>query len=105
LRFIESRGFTRIIHRYLDEDAYVQLQVELARRPDAGDVIPGSGGVRKLRWTGLMTGKRGGLRVIYLARVDRDEIWMLAVYAKSERVSIPAHILLKIRNEIHDHDK
>ena len=63
--FIETKLFTRLVQEYLTDDEYQKLQVVLIERPDAGDVIPGTGGVRKLRWKAPGRGKRGGYRVIY----------------------------------------
>ena len=68
--------------------------------PEAGDVIPGSGGVRKLRWGVVGRGKRGGIRVIYYLRSRQGQIWMLTLYAKNVAENIPAHVLKKIREEI-----
>jgi len=72
----------------------------IAANPDAGDVIPGSGGCRKVRWTRAGVGKRGGVRVIYFNRRVSGEIWLLVIYAKSVRGSIPASILKAIREAI-----
>jgi hypothetical protein len=69
-------------------------------RPDAGDVVPGSGGVRKLRWGLRQHGKRGGVRVIYYWKQSDDEIWMLTIYAKNEVSNIPAHVLRRIAEEL-----
>ena len=98
--FIETSVFTKFITKYLSDDEYVGLQSFLLKYPDAGKIIRGTGGVRKLRWAAPGKGKRGGLRVIYYWQVGQDEIWMLTVYGKSERESIPAHILKKIAEEI-----
>ena len=68
--------------------------------PEAGDVIPGSGGVRKLRWGVAGRGKRGGLRVIYFLRLRNEEIWMLTLYTKTVADNIPAKMLKKIKEEI-----
>jgi len=100
LTFIETRLFTSLIQQYLADDEYSALQQALITRPDAGDVIRGSGGVRKLRWGVAGRGKRGGVRVIYYLMSRRDEIWMLTVYAKNEEASIAGHILRKIKEEI-----
>lgn len=98
--FIETAVFTKFITRYLSDDEYLGLQTFLAKYPDAGMIVRGTGGVRKLRWATPGKGKRGGLRVIYYWQVDQNEIWMLTVYGKSEQESIPAHILRKIAEEI-----
>lgn len=66
--FIESVAFDRMRANYLDDDEYRELQEFLMLNPVAGVVVPGSGGVRKLRWARGGTGKRGGLRVILRAR-------------------------------------
>ena len=98
--FIETSVFTKFVTKYLADDEYLGLQNFLLKYPDAGKIIRGTGGVRKLRWAVPGKGKRGGLRVIYYWQVMQDEIWMLTVYGKSERESIPAHILKKIAEEI-----
>lgn len=98
--FIETSIFTKLIEKYLADDEYLGLQTFLLKHPDAGDIIRGTGGVRKLRWRVAGKGKRGGIRVIYYWQVSADEIWLLTVYGKSDRESIPAHILKKIAEEI-----
>jgi len=72
----------------------------LVEHPEVGAVVPGSGGVRKVRWRRDGEGKRGGLRVIYYLKRSESEIWMLTVYAKNERETIPAHTLRQIAEEI-----
>lgn len=75
----------------------------LAANPLAGDVIPGSGGCRKVRWGRAGMGKRGGTRVIYFNRLENGMIWLLVIYAKAVRGNIPAHLLKAIKEEI-EHD-
>jgi len=72
----------------------------LIRDPETGDLIPGSGGVRKVRWGVRGRGKRGGIRVIYYARTRQGQIWMLTLYAKNVAETIPAHVLRQIKEEI-----
>ena len=72
----------------------------LASNPNAGDVIPGSGGCRKVRWSRPGSGKRGGVRVVYFKRLSAGEIWLLLLYAKSTRADVPPHLLKQIRKEI-----
>lgn len=74
------------------------------KNPEAGDVIPGSGGVRKLRWRGPGRGKRSGYRIINFIGAIPGTIWMLTMYPKNITENIPAHILRKIRKEI-ENDK
>jgi hypothetical protein len=100
--FVETRLFTRLIGEHLSDEEYLELQLAIARNPEAGPIIPGSGGVRKLRWARRGRGKRGGLRVIYYVRTRAGVIWMLTVYAKGVTESIPAHVLRQIRKEIED---
>jgi hypothetical protein len=70
--------------------------------PKAGDVIPASGGIRKVRWSRAGSGKRGGVRIIYFNQLANGEIWLLLIYSKSARENIPAHVLRAIREEIED---
>jgi hypothetical protein len=98
--FVETRLFTRLVGEYLDDDEYLALQNALTANPEAGTVIPGSGGVRKLRWATTGRGKRGGVRIIYFLKVQAAVIWMLTMYAKNETDSIPATMLRRIRQEI-----
>lgn len=72
------------------------------QNPEAGRIIRGSGGVRKLRWRRAGAGKRGGLRVIYFVRYQPNEFWMLALYAKSRRENVPAHILKRLKEAFRD---
>ena len=74
----------------------------LAANPGAGDVIPGSGGCRKVRWSRAGSDKRGGVRVVYFTRLAAGEIWMLLVYAKSVKDDIPGYLLREIRKEVED---
>jgi len=102
LTFIETPLFTRLVTDYLSDDEYRQLQTALVENPEAGAVIPQSGGVRKLRWSLRGRGKRGGLRVIYYVRSRHGVIWLLTLYPKNVAENISAHTLRKIRKEIED---
>jgi mRNA-degrading endonuclease RelE of RelBE toxin-antitoxin system len=100
MEFIETSIFTKLIYTYLTDDEYVGLQGFMLKYPEAGKIVPGSGGVRKLRWSIAGKGKRGGVRVIYYFKKHEDEIWMLTIYGKSEMENIPAHILRQIAEEV-----
>ena len=100
ISFVETKLFTRLIGDLLGDDEYALLQKALIANPELGDVIPGSGGVRKMRWSAIGRGKRGGLRVIYFLRTRQGQIWMLTVYPKNVADTIPAHVLRQIKDEI-----
>ena len=80
----ETSAFTKAISDLLDDDRYAALQEMLAENPDAGDLIPGTGGLRKLRWAVPGRGKRGGMRIIYYWVMPKDQIFMLLVYRKNQ---------------------
>ena len=100
ISFIETKLFTRLVQEYLSDDEYLRLQQALLTDPEAGAIIPGSGGVRKLRWGVAGRGKRGGVRVIYFLRTKQGQIWMLTLYAKNVTENIPANVLKQIKDEI-----
>lgn len=97
--FVETPIFTRRIQQHLSDEDYARLQAFLAERPDGGDLIKGSGGMRKLRWAGSGRGKRGGLRIIYYWWVAKDRISLLLIYPKNEQDDLTAEQLklLKIQ--------
>ena len=98
--FIETSNFSKLLPKYLTDDEYRALQSLLMQRPGAGAVIKGSGGVRKVRWAPSGSGKSGGVRVIYYWKKSEDEVWMLTLYHKSERSTIPGHALRQIAEAI-----
>ncbi|MEX2530043.1 MAG: type II toxin-antitoxin system RelE/ParE family toxin [Gemmatimonadota bacterium] len=84
----ETSVFTRRIQKILDAESYRLLQLHLLHLPDSGDIIPGSGGIRKIRWAPTGSGKRGGARVIYYWAVDADIVLMLFAFQKNERADL-----------------
>ncbi len=97
--FVESPLFSRLVNDYLSDVEYSHLQWFLMKDPGVGDIIRGSGGVRKLRWSAKGKGKRGGLRIIYYWHEKLHEIWLLTLYAKNEAEDIPVGLLKKIREQ------
>ena len=81
--FIETPTFTRLVLALLDDDEYRELQNDMMQAPERGDIIPGGGGIRKLRYGVQGRGKSGGVRVIYYWIKDKHQIYMLVVYPKS----------------------
>ncbi len=100
LTAIETPAFTRLWPDYWSEEERGNFVAWLAGHPDAGDVIPGSGGCRKVRWTRPGSGKRGGVRVIYFNRIEIGRIWLLLIYSKGVRDTIALDVLKAIRETI-----
>jgi hypothetical protein len=86
VEFLEAPLFTQLLAEYLNDDDYRDLQTFLARDPEAGDIISGTGGFRKLRWRDRRRrkGKRGGLRIIYYYLISDTQIWLMTLYDKDE---------------------
>ncbi len=84
----------------MGDDEYRLFQQHLMENPMKGDVVKGSGGVRKIRWAVNNKGKSGGIRVIYYFKSNASETWLLTLYSKRETETIPAHILKQIAEEI-----
>jgi hypothetical protein len=85
---LETRAFTQRLTRLLSDDEYRRLQLALVADPLAGDLIPGTGGIRKLRWGSRGRGKRGALRVLYYFEPSRRRLLMLFVFEKNERADL-----------------
>jgi mRNA-degrading endonuclease RelE of RelBE toxin-antitoxin system len=98
MTIIETPIFTRRLKTILDDDQYRELQNELITRPDVGKVIPGSGGIRKLRWGGSGRGKRGGNRIIYYWFSQQEVILMLLIYPKTEQDDLTPDQLRTLKN-------
>jgi hypothetical protein len=98
--FIETPIFTRRIQEILSDDEYPLLQQALSASPDAGKIIPGSGGLRKIRWRFPGAGKRGGIRVIYYAWKETSKILFLFVFSKSEQDNLTPAQLKQIRSMV-----
>ena len=104
LTVIETPAFQRLWPDYWTEQERAEFAVWLAQHPDAGEVVPRAGGVRKVRWSRAGTGKSGGVRVIYFNRLRKGEIWLLLIYAKSVADNIPANILRDLKKEFDNAD-
>ena len=97
--FIETSIFTKEIQHLLPDDNYRMLQTVLMLRPDAGNLIRGSGGLRKIRWSLPGTGKRGALRIIYYWNTP-DSIFMLFAYKKTEQEDLTVEQLKLLRRTV-----
>jgi hypothetical protein len=97
---IETSVFTRQVLDLLSEDDYHQLQLSLVRSPDAGPLIKGGSGLRKIRWAIEGRGKRGGVRVIHFWAVPQDQLLLLFMYPKNERDDLTPDQLKRLRTII-----
>jgi hypothetical protein len=88
--FIETPVFTDLVERQLDDEPYRALQLTLLLRPEQGTVIPGSGGLRKIRWAAEGRGKRGGMRIIYFWEKTKATCYMLFLYRKNQQGDLTA---------------
>jgi hypothetical protein len=100
--FLETTSFTATVGNYLTDDEYRRLQDELLANPNAGDVMPRTGGFRKMRWADARRGKgrRGGLRVIYYWLLGDGQFWMFAIYDKDELENLTADQEKALHNAI-----
>ena len=96
--FIETPLFTKLIKDFLPDEDYRLLQQSLLLRPEAGNLIRASGGLRKIRWNLPGGGKRGGLRLIYYWDVPEDTIYMLLPYKKSKQDDLTPQQLRVLRD-------
>lgn len=90
MEFIEAPAFSHQLSGYLNDEQYWRLQEALGRNPETGDLIPGTGGFRKLRWADKRRGKgrRGGLRIIYYYFSSDKQIWLMTLYDKDEAADL-----------------
>lgn len=95
--FIELNSFAAVRDKYLSDDEFAALQLYLMEHPEDGDVIPRSGGCRKLRWAVRGRGKRGGVRVIYFLRLDSGQIVLVTMYGKNVQENIDPKLLKRMR--------
>lgn len=100
--FIETPIFTRQIEDALSLDDYRALQFALALRPEQGTVIPGSGGLRKIRWSSGGKGKRGGLRAIYYWDPMASVIYLLFVYPKNQQEDLTPDQLRRLKRIVEE---
>jgi mRNA-degrading endonuclease RelE of RelBE toxin-antitoxin system len=87
---IETSLFTKQVQNFLNDEEYKELQTHLVMHPDSGVLIPGSGGLRKVRWGYKGQGKRGGVRVIYYWVIQQDRLLMLFMYPKNVQDNLSA---------------
>jgi hypothetical protein len=97
VNFVELPPFAAVRDKYLTDDEFAGFQLYLAAHPDSGDVIPHSGGCRKLRWAIEGRGKRGGVRVVYFLRLNSGQIVLVTMYAKNVVENIDPNLLKRLK--------
>lgn len=100
MQIVETTVFTRLISDLMDDESYRLLQIELITDPEKGSIIPGSGGLRKIRWKPEGRGKRGGIRIIYYWAASRGKIVMLYIFPKNERDDLSKEQLKVLRHRV-----
>lgn len=100
MEFTELPLFEKRIYDYFDDDEYSAFQWYLAQHPNAGDVISGGGGIRKVRWNTKGKGKRGGVRIIYYHYAKNHEITLMLIYRKNEMGNISPEMMKRLRKEL-----
>lgn len=98
--FRESKAFSQRLAKFLSDEDFRLLQVSLLLKPEQGKVIPGSGGLRKMRWALPGRGKSGGARVIYFWFVAQSVIYLLMLYAKNEQENLTPEQLKLLRKTV-----
>lgn len=102
MEIIETSVFTRQVLKLLSDDEYRLLQAALVVRPNLGQVIRGSGGLRKARWGLAGRGKRSGVRIIYHWAVEQERLLLLLIYPKSERADLTPDQIKAIRRIVEE---
>ena len=99
---VETPTFVRLAAEIWSEAELMEFRLWLAANPTAGDVVPGAGGLRKVRWSRSGVGKRGGARVIYFNQLSEGVIALLMVYTKAKLDNLPPAFLLQLKKEFED---
>jgi hypothetical protein len=100
LTVVETLLFQKQWPLYWTEEERGEFAAYIAESPDAGDLVPGSGGIRKVRWRRAGSGKSGGVRVIYFIRIAEEEVVLLTLYAKAKTDNITSAKLKEIRRAL-----
>lgn len=102
MELLEAPAFTRLLPAYMEDEEYLHFQVFLIANPEAGDVVPETGGFRKVRWLDPQRrkGKRGGLRILYYYFPDDAQLWLVTLYDKDQADDLNAAQKKTLRNAI-----
>lgn len=104
MEFVETKLFSKKLPSHLADDEYRELQAYMLEQPDAGDIIRGSGGIRKLRWKVEGRGKRGGVRIIYYLELAESRFLLLTLYAKNELEDLTTNEIKLLKRIVEEWD-
>jgi hypothetical protein len=93
---IETPTFEKQVDKLWSEDERLDFITWIASNPKAGDVIPGTGGIRKVRWSRPGTGKSGGARIIFCNLTKEEAVLLIAIYAKSDKSNMTPSQIKKV---------
>lgn len=96
LTIAETSNFSKIWSHYWTQEEYDTFKLHIAQNPDDGDVIEGSNGLRKIRWSTKGRGKSGGVRVIYYNQIGDGKVWLVTIYTKSKDATLKSTTLNKL---------
>ena len=102
LTIVETEAFQRYAAMLWSDSERIAFIIWIAENPMQGDIIAGSGGLRKVRWTYAGKGKRGGVRVIFYPNFSSGEIFLLIVYAKAKFDNLPLSVLAGLKKDMQD---
>ena len=102
MEFFETPIFTKLIQKLISDTQYHLLQLQLSMHPESGEIIKGSGGIRKLRWFGSGRGKRAGIRVIYYYFTDSEQVYMLYAYPKNKKEDLTKDQLRQLKQIVEE---
>jgi mRNA-degrading endonuclease RelE of RelBE toxin-antitoxin system len=99
---VETKIFQKYAADIWDDSEREEFIAWLAANPEAGDVIQGTKGLRKVRWSKKGAGKSGGTRIIYFNRLNQGLIWLLIIYTKTKFDTLPTEFLNKLKEGINN---
>lgn len=100
--FRETKSFTKNVSSLLSEENYFTFQDYLQENHHLGDVIPGGGGLRKIRWRAKGKGKSGGVRIIYYFASEKGYLYLMAIYSKNQQTDLNKDELKKLAGQVRE---
>lgn len=96
LTVAETDDFSKIWRSYWTQEEYDRFKDHISQNPEEGDVVEGSHGLRKIRWSTKGRGKSGGVRIIYYNQLSNGKVWLVTIYTKSKDATLKSSTLKKL---------